>query len=88
MIPLVTAIEDLDAVLPEDAHIRWDEGAESDYALLIESGQRAYRFTVDGETLVQRGESYRKFLICIARVLGATAVDFPNRRRSEHRLAA
>jgi hypothetical protein len=88
MIPLVTAIEDLDAVLPDDAHIRWDEGEESDYALLIESGQRSYRFTVDGETLLQRGEPYRKFLICIARVLGVTAVDFPNRRSAQHRLAA
>lgn len=88
MIPLVTAIEDLDAVLPDDARIRWDQGGGSDFALIIESEQKSFRFTVDSKTLVQRGEPYRKFLIGIARVLGVTAVEFPNRRMPDSRLAA
>ena len=88
MIPLVTAIEDLDAVLPEDARIRWDQAGDSDFALIIESEQRAFRFTVDSDTLVQRGEPYRKFLIGIARVLGVSAVEFPNRRMPNRALVA
>jgi len=88
MIPLVTTIEDLDAVLPENACIRWDQGRDSGLALVIESEQRSFRFTVDGDTLVERGETYRKFLIGIARVLGVAAVSFPNRRMPDRRLAA
>ena len=88
MIPLVTAIEDLDAVLPEDARIRWDQDGDSDYALVIESEQRSLRFRVDSDTLVQRGEAYRRFLIGIARVLGVTAVEFPNRRMPDRAMVA
>lgn len=88
MIPLVTAIEDLDAVIPEDARIIWDEGGDSGFTLTIENGERLFRFTVDSDTLVQRGEPYRKFLIGIARVLGVTAVEFPNRRIPDRSLLA
>jgi hypothetical protein len=88
MIPLVAVIEDLDAVIPEDARIRWDEGGENDFALVIESELRSFRFTVDSDTLVQRGEPYRKFLIGIARVLGVTAVEFPNRRTPDRAMVA
>ncbi len=88
MIPLVTAIEDLDAVLPEDARICWDQGGDSDFALIIESGERSLRFAVDSETLLQRGEPYRKFLTGIARVLGTVAVEFPNRRMQDRSLIA
>jgi hypothetical protein len=87
MIPLVTAIEDLDAVLPEDAQVGWDQAGESEFALTITSGERSFRFAVDSETLLQRGEPYRKFLGGIARVLGIMAVDYPNRRSPERHLA-
>lgn len=88
MIPLVTAIEDLDAILPEDARIAWDEGGDCDLALVIESGRISYRFAIDSDTLVQRGDAYRKFLAGIARVLGVMSVELADRRNPERRAAA
>jgi hypothetical protein len=88
MIPLVTAIEDLDVVLPENAHIAWGEGSDSKLALTIESERTSIRFRVDSDTLIQRGEPYRKFVTCVARVLGVLAAEFPNRRDPHRRVAA
>jgi hypothetical protein len=88
MIPLVTAIEDLDAILPEDAQITWDQGRDCDFSLLIQSGCASYRFAIDTDTLLQRGEAYRKFLVGIARVLGVMAVELVDRRNPQRRAAA
>ena len=70
MIPLVTAIEDLDGVLPVDARIAWDHGCtDSQYALTIENERISVRLQVEGDMLVQRGEAYRQFLSCVAKVI-------------------
>lgn len=88
MIPLVAAIEDLDGVLPDDARVAWGEGRESDLALTIESKRTSIRFQVDSQTLIQRGEPYRKFVTCVAKVLGVLAAEFPNRRNRQSRVPA
>jgi hypothetical protein len=88
MIPLVSAIEDLEGVLPEDARIAWDQGGtESNFVLVIENELRSMRFQVDSDTLVERGEAYHKFLVCVARTLGVMTAEFPNRRDHSLRLA-
>ncbi len=87
MIPLVTAIEDLDAVLPDDIRIAWDQGTDSNLALTIENDRASIRFKVDSDTIVQRGEPYRRFLSCVAKVLSALDAEsrescIPDRRLS------
>jgi hypothetical protein len=86
MIPLVTAIEDLDGVLPDDVSIAWDQGStESQYALTIENERVSVRLQVECDALIQRGEAYRHFLACVAKVM---AVMTPPTGVPEERLAA
>jgi hypothetical protein len=89
MMPLVSAIEDLEGVLPDDARVSWDYGnTDCDYVLTIQNESRSMRFQVDTDTLIERGEAYRRFLVCVARTLGVMAVEFPDRRDHQLRMAA
>ena len=86
MIPLVTAIEDLDGVLPEDVRICWSEGGpEGRYALTLENERVSVRLQVECDALIQRGETYRQFLACVAKVM---AVMGPPLGAAQERLAA
>ena len=74
MIPLVTAIEDLDGVLPDDVRIGWSEGAPGGrYALTLENERVSVRLQVECDALIQRGETYRQFLACVAKVRAVMA---------------
>jgi hypothetical protein len=86
MIPLVTAIEDLDGVLPDDVHICWSEGSpEGRYALTLENERVSVRLQVECDALIQRGEAYRQFLACVAKVMTVMA---PPMGAPQERLAA
>ena len=74
MIPLVTAIEDLDGILPDDVRIGWSEGSlEGRYALTLENERVSVRLQVECDALIQRGETYRQFLPCVAKVMAVMA---------------
>jgi hypothetical protein len=89
MIPLVTAIEDLDGVLPDDVRITWSGGsAESRYALTLENERVSVCLQVESDALIQRGEAYRQFLACVAKVMAVMAPSLVEPAASDHRLAA
>ena len=89
MIPLVTAIEDLDGVLPEDVRIAWDQGStDSRYALTLENERVSVRLQVEGDTLIQRGEGYRQFLSFVAKVMAVMTPQISEAPSEEQRLAA
>lgn len=74
MIPLVTAIEDLDGVLPDDVRIAWNAGnSDAQYSLTLENERVSVKVQVASDALIQRGEPYRQFLACVAKVLSVMA---------------